>query len=249
MSNLKPLWHRKNGFLNHSKWGVLMEMYLNVIKACALFEDKNKSDIEIMLKLTQHKVCKYKKNDFVIPPNAPFHYLGIVLEGSIEVRNNLESGRLVNITYKNKSEVFGCSFVFSKDYKGQFEIIAKEPCILLLIDKKSVLEVLLKDSIIASNILDIFSNEIINLNKKIVLFSYSLIQEKIARFLLNNTESDNTSTIELPYSKKALAERLNVPRSNLSRELKKLSMQGIIEIDHKTIRILDKPQLEAILSN
>ncbi|MCT4634289.1 MAG: Crp/Fnr family transcriptional regulator, partial [Firmicutes bacterium] len=135
------------------------------------------------------------------------------------------------------------------DYKGQFEIIAKEPCILLLIDKKSVLEVLLKDSIIASNILDIFSNEIINLNKKIVLFSYSLIQEKIAHFLLNNTEFDNKSTIELPYSKKALAERLNVPRSNLSKELKKLSMQGIIEIDHKTIRILDKPQLEAILSN
>ena len=225
-----------------------MDKYLHILRACPLFNDKDVHDIETILRFSQHKICTFKKNQFITHPLEPFNYLGIVLEGSIEIQNNLESGKLINILYKNKSDVFGGAMVFSKDYNGQFNIIAKETCVLLLIDKQSVFEVLFKDSVIASNILDLFSKEIINLNKKIVLYSYSRIQEKIAYFLLQNIQSDAAPVIHLPYSKKALAEYLNVSRSTLSRELKKLSTQGIIEINHKTICILDIHQLEAILS-
>lgn len=225
-----------------------MDKYLHTLRACPLFNDKDVHDIETILKLSQHKICAFKKNQFITQAFEPLNYLGIVLEGSIEIQNNLESGKLINILYKNKSDVFGGAMVFSKDYNGQFNITAKEACVLLLIDKQSVLEVLFKDSVIASNILDLFSKEIISLNKKIVLYSYSRIQEKVAYFLLQNIQSNASPVIQLPYSKKALAEYLNVSRSTLSRELKELSNQGILEINHKTIRVLNMHQLEAILN-
>ncbi|QUI22088.1 Crp/Fnr family transcriptional regulator [Vallitalea pronyensis] len=226
-----------------------MKKYLQILQACPLFHNKDRQEITSIIEQSKHKICAYKKNEYICQCWQSFPYLGIVLEGSLEVHNNLESGKIVHVLYKNKGNVLGGAMVFSKDYDGQFDVIAKETCKLLLIEKKSVFNVLLKDSVIASNILDLFSREIINLNKKIVLFSYSLIREKIAYFLLQNIESNAASVIHLPYSKKALSEHLHVSRSTLSRELKKLSTQGILEINHKTIVILNKQKLEAILNN
>ncbi len=226
-----------------------MEEYLNILCKCPLFNGKDKNEIKNVLLKTQYKICHYKKNDFIFRADLPCIYLGIILEGSIEIQNNLESGKFINIFYKKQSEVFGGALVFSNISTCNFDVIAKEHCTILLIHQKSVSEILFKDSTIASNIINLFAKEILMLNKKIELFSYSSIKEKIAYSLLHYIKSNNKSIIQLPYSKKAWAEHLNVSRSTLSRELKALSDEGIIDVNNKTIKILNREKLEIILGN
>lgn len=226
-----------------------MNEYLDILCICPIFAGKEKNEIENILSLSKHKVCYFARNDFIFRADQPPDYIGIILNGSVEVQNNLISGKFINIFYKKQGEVFGGALVFSNNSTYQFDIIAKEPCNILLIHKQSLLDIFCKDSIIASNILSSFVNSVFMLNKKIELFSYSSIQEKIAYSLLHNMNSYKNNVIHLPYSKKAWAEHLNVSRSSLCRELKVLDDEGIINVNNKTISILNKAKLEFILSN
>jgi CRP-like cAMP-binding protein len=51
-------------------------------------------------------------------------------------------------------------------------------------------------------------------------------------------------SIELTMSKKSLAEMFGVSRTSLSRELQKMSAEGLITFDSKSIQILDISILE-----
>lgn len=224
-----------------------MNKYINVLSKCSLFKGKEKQAIIDILSRLNYKINHYQKNDFIFRADQTPDYIGIVLKGSIEIQNNMESGKFFNVLYKKEGDTFGGGLVFANTPIYKFNFIAKTGCDILLIYKQSIFEVLLLDKIIMKNILQLLAKSTIILNEKIELFSYSSIQKKIACSLLYNTKNDNT--INLLYSKKAWAEHLNVSRSSLCRELKKLSDAGIIEINNKKIKILKKDNLKAILDN
>lgn len=226
-----------------------MNRYIDVLCSCSLFKGKEKDEIINILSQTKYKITDYTKNDFIFRADQTPSYIGIILEGSIEVQNTLESGKFFNVIYKKKGETFGGTLLFSDISICKFDIIAKTPCKILLIHKESVLQFLFKDTIIAYNMLNLFSKSVLLLNKKIELFSHSSIQQKIAYSLLYNIELSDNNIVHLAYSKRDWAEHLNVSRSSLSRELKKLSDDGIIEIDNKTIKVLKRNVLESILGN
>ncbi|MCG8538419.1 MAG: Crp/Fnr family transcriptional regulator [Clostridia bacterium] len=226
-----------------------MDRYIDVLCSCPLFKGKGKEEIKDILSLTTYKIKHYQKNDFIFRADQSPKYIGIILEGSIEIQNNLESGKFFNLLYKKKGEAFGGSLIFSDISMCKFDIVAKTSCDILLIYKESVLEILFKDSVIAHNMLSLFAKSILVLNKKIELFSHSSIQQKIAYSLLYNIKLNNNNIIKLPYSKKDWAEHLNVSRSSLSRELKKLNDKGVIEVHNKTIKIVQVDYLESILGN
>ena len=226
-----------------------MNQYMTVLCSCAMFKEKEKHEIKDILSRTQYKIMHYQKNDFIFRADQPPTHIGIVLNGGIEIQNNLESGKFFNVFYKKKGDAFGGPLILSDMPICKFDIIAKTQCDIFLIHKQSVLEVLLKDDIIARNILNLFAKSVLLLNVKLELFSYSSIQKKIAFALLYNIKPGGSNSIRLTYSKKAWAEHLNVSRSSLSRELKKLEDAGIIGINHKTISILKRDDLKAILND
>lgn len=224
-----------------------MNKYINVLSKSSLFNGKERQAIIDILSRINYKINHYQKNDFIFRADQTPDYIGIVLKGSIEIQNNMESGKFFNVLYKKEGDTFGGGLVFANTPIYKFNFIAKTGCDILLIYKQSIFEVLLLDKIIMKNILQLLAKSTIILNEKIELFSYSSIQKKIACSLLYNTKNNNT--INLLYSKKAWAEHLNVSRSSLCRELKKLSDAGIIEINNKKIKILKKDNLKAILDN
>ena len=51
-------------------------------------------------------------------------------------------------------------------------------------------------------------------------------------------KKQGSNHIRLPITKKALAERMGVARTSLSRELGKMREEGVIEFDRDTITLL-----------
>jgi CRP-like cAMP-binding protein len=228
---------------------IKVKKYIDVLYNCPLFKGKEKNEILDILSLTNHKINDYNKNEFIFRAHETPVYIGVILDGSIEFQNNLKSGKYYNVLYKKKGEVFGGALVLSDSSIYKFDVIGKTKCTLLLIHKQSVQNILFKDLTISKNIISLFSKSVMMLTKKIELFSYSSIQQKIAYCLLTNISSEENNIIHLPYSKKAWAEHINVSRSSLSRELKKLSDSGIIKVKNKVIKVLDKEELEKILDD
>jgi len=222
---------------------------IDVLLNCPLFEGKNTNDIKNILSSINYTVKHFKKNELILQKNVKKIPLSIVLKGSVEIQNNLKCGKCINIFYKSKGELFGGGLVFIDELSSNFDVIAKEPCSILQIQKQSIETVFLKDHILSKNIITLLSKELLKLNKKIELFSIFSIQEKVAYSLIHYIENNHSLTITLPYSKTAWAEHLNVSRSSLSRELKILESKKILFINNKTIEILNLDKLEKILGN
>ena len=63
------------------------------------------------------------------------------------------------------------------------------------------------------------------------------IRESLVSFLDYERKSQESDCIVLPMSKTALAEKIGVQRTSLSRELARMRIEGLIDFAGRTIRI------------
>ena len=63
------------------------------------------------------------------------------------------------------------------------------------------------------------------------------IRESVLRYLEQERKKQNTNRITLDMTKKALADRMGVQRTSLSRELSKMKKDGIVDFDADSITI------------
>ena len=63
------------------------------------------------------------------------------------------------------------------------------------------------------------------------------IRECIISYLDYESKKQESNTIKLEITKKALAERIGVQRTSLSRELAKMRAEGLIEFDSNSIKV------------
>jgi CRP-like cAMP-binding protein len=226
-----------------------MEDFITALANCRLFKGYTKSDVHNFLLPAEYKISNFKKNQFIFRMDQPITYIGIILKGSIEVQKIFQSGKVINLIYKEKGELFAEGTIFSQMPAYPCQVISRENTDVMLLPKQYVIKALADDSILLANFLALMSDKLIFLNKKIELLSYCSIQSKIAYSLLHCIATDNnTSIIELPYTQKAWAEHLNVSRPSLCRELKNLCKAKIILTDKRTITILKRDKIEQLLS-
>ena len=86
------------------------------------------------------------------------------------------------------------------------------------------------------------------LQQRLELLSYSGIAQKAAFYLLIQARQSGNHAIRIPESVSNWAMIMNVSRSSLHRELKKLEVDGIISYDPPTIKIHDPEALQNVLS-
>jgi len=95
--------------------------------------------------------------------------------------------------------------------------------------------------------LRILSDRILLLNKRLKE-SVLTLRQKICGFLIEEYKKQRDLRIRLPFPKKKLAEILNVERPSLSRELRKMREEGLVDFDREVIVIKDLSRLEEIAS-
>ncbi|MDF2572268.1 MAG: Cyclic nucleotide-binding domain protein [Sporomusa sp.] len=226
-----------------------MENFINTVANCRLFKDYDRSDLHKFLIHAEYKIGNFKKGQFIFRMDQPITYVGIILKGSVEVQKILPSGKVVNLIYKEKGELFAEGTIFSNMPAYPCQVISKDNTDVMLVPKQHVMKALAEERVLLANFLALMSDKLIFLNKKIELLSYCSIQSKIAYSLLHCISTDkNASVIELPYTQKAWAEHLNVPRPSLCRELKNLCKEKIIQTNKRTITILKRDKVELLLS-
>ncbi|RDU24525.1 Crp/Fnr family transcriptional regulator [Anaerosacchariphilus polymeriproducens] len=223
-----------------------MDIILDTLSVCPIFFGLNRESISTILEQIEYKTKRYEKNDIVYHANEYSLYMCIIISGYVEVKKILTSGNTVSVFHRNKGELFGGAIVFSSVSSYPYDVIAKEKSEILFIHKYSILESLCKEPLIVSNILNLFSNRVLEYEKRLELYSYSSIMKKIAFSLLYEFTIKN-DTVILPFSKKTWAEHLNVSRPSLCRELKILCDKNILKVNDRTIIIIKKDVLENLL--
>lgn len=212
-----------------------MKKYKEIICTAPLFKNLSSDRISELLEKEKVFTVRLKKNDWVTDRNEVNNSLAMVLSGSLEVtKNNQEHRIILNILYPG--HLFGMATLFYQNSQDISEIRARETAELLILPKKWMEAAMVQEPQLTTNYIEILSQRINFLNKKIAEFTAGDSKNTLLRYF--QSQAGPGGTVEIPTSMTKLATSLNLSRPSLYRALKKLEEEHIIiPLDNKIYKL------------
>lgn len=139
--------------------------------------------------------------------------------------------------------MIGGNLLFCHKNSYPMTIIGKTDVTIIHLKKDLILKLCQSNSNFLINFLESLSDKTLILADRIKTLSFKSLRKSIVDFLIYESYSQKNNKIKLGLTKKDLAEKFGVQRTSLSRELKKMREEGLIEYDAYSITILDKDSL------
>jgi len=180
----------------------------------------------------------YGKNNIVHFSGEVCSKLEIILSGSIVVDRIDESGNLMTVAEFLSDDILGGNLLFSKNPHYPMTITAKSPTVVLEINRERLFQLFSDNHDFLKSFLEFISDHAMILGDRIKHYVNRTIRESILSYLDYECKKQNSNHIKLSITKKALAERIGVQRTSLSRELAKMRDEGLIEFSIDSIVML-----------
>lgn len=221
-----------------------MSNTLTILKSCRLFTNLHEGQIAHLLNVLGAKTITYKRDATIAIEGDKCDRLGIVLDGKIDLQNILPSGKVVTLIQFGPGEVFGEALIFSKQTEYPVTILSATASTIMFIEKKEVVFLLTHHPILLENFLGLLSDKLFLMNKKVKVLALETIRQKISDFILKEYKKQKKLKLDIPFSRKEMAELMSLQRPSLSRELINMREEGLIDFDKHTIEILDLEGIE-----
>lgn len=219
-----------------------MKDFFDILRECPLFDRIGDESLKEMLGCLNAKERSYKKGDAVFAEGDKAKYLGIVLEGSVQlVRVDYYGNRsiLANI---EPPQLFGEAFACAGLKSLPVDAVAAADTKILLLDAQRIARPCGNacpchgQTIL--NLLHIVAKKNLVLHQKIEITSKRSTREKLMTYLLLQAKNAKSHTFTIPYDRQELADYLEVDRSGLSAEISKLRNEKVLECRRSTFTLL-----------
>lgn len=215
-----------------------MQQYSSLIKKAVLLNPLSEEDIQTNLDNGRFRVVSYKKNSVVHFDGEPCRKLEIILSGKVAVQRIDESGNLLTISDFYNDDILGGNLLFSRNPHYPMTVTTLSATVILEIDKDVLFELFCHNCAFLRTYLEFVSDHAYILGDKIKHYVNKTIRESITSYLKHESKKQNSNHIKLIITKKALAEKIGVQRTSLSRELAKMKKDGLILFDTDSVTLL-----------
>ena len=199
--------------------------------------DRNKDKL---LRLLEANYFSFPKSVNISSSVNQGNVIGIVIEGYLQIIKNDYNGNKTIIEELEENSVFG-SFLSSVS-NSEYDIITNEDSKVILIDFDRITDIndisLITYNQFLKNLLEILSERMQKKNERIEILTTKTIRHKLLEYFKITANKNNSRIIYLPFNFNDLAEYLAIDRSAMSRELKNLKDEGLIEVKGKKITLL-----------
>lgn len=223
-------------------------MDYSVLEKSVLFSGVPTKELRDVLGTVPHHIQCYDKGETVFHLMEDANRIGVILEGRVQAQKPFPNGSQINVSVRNPGEMIGPAAVFSKRQKYPCDVVSLEPSTVMMFRREDVLLLLQKNLRIMKNFMAELATATYMLQQRLELLSYNGIAQKAACFLLIQSRQSGKKVVRIPESVSNWALVMNVSRSSLHRELKKLEADGIIFYDPPAIEILNSEALQSVLS-
>ena len=219
-----------------------MKDFFDILRECPLFDRIGDESLKEMLGCLNAKERSYKKGDAVFAEGDKAKYLGIVLEGNVQlVRVDYYGNRsiLANI---EPPQLFGEAFACAGLKSLPVDAVAAADTKILLLDAQRIARPCGNacpchgQTIL--NLLHIVAKKNLVLHQKIEITSKRSTREKLMTYLMLQAKNAKSHTFTVPYDRQELADYLEVDRSGLSAEISKLRNEKVLECRRSTFTLL-----------
>jgi len=210
-----------------------------IIRQSPLFAGTTDEDIAAILRIC--KVKEYDRAEVLFDEGDVAQGFYIVAAGRVKVYKLSPEGKERILHVVQPGGNFAEAAIFADGlYPASAEPLEKST--LIFFPKRDFLDLLTAQGRIAINMIGGLSRFLRLFAGQIEELTFRDVPSRLARYLLELSNERN-GAIELPTSKSAIASRLGTVSETLSRTFRKLSDEGLIRVEGKTIVILDADRL------
>ena len=211
----------------------ILKKYLEILKKCSLFENINEESIVKMLYCLGAKVSVFDKKYTVFNEGAPAKYIGIVLSGSVQMSQTDYFGNRCILGNMWGGDVFAEAFACAELDSMPVSAVAIEESEVMFIKAQHILHTCESNcghhQQLIFNLMKDLAKKTIMFHKRIEVTSKRTTREKLLAYLAMEAKKKGSSSFDIPFDRQELADYLEVERSGLSNEIRKLREEGIIE--------------------
>lgn len=204
------------------------------------FHNIDFKDREKLLKSLESHSFHFPKNNSIFSIFEQENHIGIILNGYLQIVRIDSNGNRIIMEEIGENEVFG-SFMLSFK-SAEYEILAKEDTDIVVLEYDQILhhQDLNKKYYFQflQNMLEISFQKMKEKNERIEILTKKTIRNKLLEYFNIISSKYGSKYVYLPFNFTDLADYLAIDRSAMSRELKNLKEEGLIEVKGKRITLL-----------
>ncbi|MFZ2052730.1 MAG: Crp/Fnr family transcriptional regulator [Candidatus Aminicenantales bacterium] len=188
----------------------------------------------------------YRKDAFLFLAQEEARGFFYILKGEVRVFRMDDAGKELEIVRLRRGDFFGEAIVI---LKGKFPAFARaaQDTEVLFFEKQSVFRRLETDPAVARFMLLLLARKCQVLNQRIETFGLRTVRRRLVQYLLSFCRGDEACRLELPVKKVEIARQLGTISETLSRNLRKLQEESLIEVRKRTILIKSPRRLREVL--
>ena len=226
---------------------ILLFMDLSEIFTIPLFRNFTEEMKKEVLDRLDYRIDEYPKGEIIARQGTTCKYLHLLLKGKLHVDVIDVSGNEVRVETIHAPRSFATPHIFAEKnvFPATFTVV--EDVTLFRATKESVFSLMNNYPLFLHNFLCVSTN----CNKctltRLRVLTFRSIRTRFIYYLFDHIQ-DGSDTVELhEHNLVQLAEYLGITRPALSKEIKKLTDEGLISFSHRTVKILHKQALSHML--
>ncbi|QNK77105.1 response regulator [Winogradskyella sp. PAMC22761] len=191
-------------------------------------------------------VFKYKKSANIYKEGQNSNYIYLILSGVVKCFKYDEEGKELTTALHKEDDIFGyTSFTQNIPYKESATTMTEVE--MVGVSKSELKEVLDKNHKITLEIIQLLSDGITGVKDQLLQMAYSSVKRKTAATILRFAEKINAKPEDpIRISRNDLASVAGIATETLIRTMSDFKKQGIIEMEGRTIKVLDLQKLQDI---
>ncbi|HKD06190.1 MAG TPA: Crp/Fnr family transcriptional regulator [Bryobacteraceae bacterium] len=216
----------------------------HILKATPLFAALDESEISSLA--ARCGIRSYAPGEILFTEGEPCKGLYIVVTGRIRIFKTSLNGREHVLALEGRGASVAELPVFDGgSYPASGSAVERTE--VLFVSRADLRAICLEKPEVSLKILQVVGERLRRLVGIIEELSFTTVRHRLISWILRRAGA--ASTFSLDASHQELAAQIGTVRELVSRNLARLQAQGLIEMNHREIRILDREGLEADLSS
>jgi CRP-like cAMP-binding protein len=190
---------------------------------------------------------KYHQGEVLFSAQEKANGFFYVESGEIRVYKMDENGREVEVVRLGPGDFLGEAIVFVSSEFPFFAQAVKDSEVLFF-DRTTILRAMETNPSVAKFFVSLLAQKCVVLSRRVESLGLLTVRQRLIQYLLSNCPGGLQCVIELKVKKSELAKILGTVGETLSRNLKQMQEEGLIDVEGNRIRVVDCYKMRSELS-
>ena len=222
-------------------------MDVSKIKNTILFRGMSEKEISDALEGLRAVTKNYKKGATILHAGSVTKRMGLVLEGSVTIENNDVWGNRTIFSHVGKNQFFAETYGLLANEPMLVDVVANEDCNILFLSIGSLGRGFPDQESwtakIMSNLLTISTQKNLTLSGRIFHTAPKTIRGRVMSYLNSVSIQKGMTEFDIPFDRQQMADYLNLDRTALSKELRKMKDDGLIDFHKNHFHLKETTEL------